>query len=99
MNNGLQVDTGAMAASGKDTIVNSEYFSNELANLRNNVEGLMTIWKGQSANEFNDSYQVHAQNLEAFRQLLNSLGESITKGATILDKAEEENTSAGSHMF
>ena len=96
---GLHVDAGAMNANGKDTVTNAEYFSNELHSLRSNIEGLMTIWRGLSANEFNNSYQEQAQNLEAFRQLLNDLGESISQGATILNDTEEDNASAGSHLF
>lgn len=99
MAGGLQVNTGAMNANGKDTVANSEYFQEELASLRNNIDGLMTIWRGLSANEFNKSYQEQANNLDAFRQLLNDLGESISKGANILNKTEEENASAGAHLF
>ena len=96
---GLHADTGAMNANGRDTIANAEYFSNELGNLRNNIEGLMTIWRGLSANEFNKSYEEQAQNLEAFRQLLNELGEKITESANISNRTEEENASAGAHLF
>lgn len=96
---GLHVDSASMDANGKDTVTNSEYFSNELHSLKNNIEGLMTLWRGLSANEFNDSYLEQSQNLEAFRQLLNDLGESISQGANILNKTEEENASAGAHLF
>ena len=96
---GLSVDTGAMDANGKQTVANAEEFANELANLRNNIDGLMTIWRGLSANEFNKSYEVQAQNLNAFQQLLNDLGEAISKGANILNRTEEDNASAGAHLF
>ena len=43
---GLHADTGAMNMNGKDTVTNSEYFGNERASLRNNIEGLMTLWRG-----------------------------------------------------
>ncbi len=96
---GLSVNTGAMDANGKQTVANAEEFANELANLRNNIDGLMTIWRGLSANEFNKSYEVQAQNLNAFQQLLNELGEAISKGANILNRTEEDNASAGAHLF
>ena len=96
---GLSVNTGAMNANGRDTVANAEYFENELNSLRNNIEGLMTIWKGVSANEFNGSYQEQARNLDNFRVLLNDLGEAISKSADILNKTEEENASAGAHLF
>lgn len=96
---GLSVNTGAMDANGKQTVANAEEFANELANLRNNIDGLMTIWRGLSANEFNKSYEVQAQNLNAFQQLLNELGEAISKGANILNTTEEDNASAGAHLF
>lgn len=96
---GLHADTGAMSANGKETVANAELFSNELHSLRNNVESLMGIWRGLSANEFNKSYQEQAQNLNSFQQLLYELGERITEGANILNRTEEENASAGARLF
>ncbi len=96
---GLHADTGAMNLNGKETVTNAEYFQNELASLRNNIEGLMTIWRGLSANEFNKSYEQQAQNLQAFQQLLNELGEGISKSAQILNTTEEENAAAGANLF
>ena len=96
---GLQVNTGAMDVNGKDTVANAQYFQSELASLQRNIDGLMTLWKGLSANEFNNSYQAQAKNLDAFRVLLNELGESISKGANILNRTEEDNASAGAHLF
>lgn len=96
---GLHADTAGMNTNGKDTVANAEYFSNELSSLRNNVEGLMSIWRGLSATEFNNSYQEQAQNLQAFQQLLNELGEGISKSAQILNTTEEENAAAGANLF
>ncbi len=96
---GLHANTGAMNLNGKETITNAEYFLNELSSLRNNIEGLMTIWRGLSANEFNKSYEQQAQNLHAFQLLLNELGEGITSAANILNRTEEDNANAGAHLF
>ncbi len=52
---GLSVNTGAMDANGKQTVANAEEFANELSSLRNNIDGLMSIWRGLSANEFKGS--------------------------------------------
>lgn len=96
---GLHADTAAMNNNGRDTVTNAEYFSNELSSLRNNIDGLMTIWRGISATEFNNSYEQQAQNLQAFQQLLNELGEGISQSANILNRTEEENAAAGSNLF
>lgn len=96
---GLQANTGGMNTNGKDTVANAELFSNELSSLRGNVEGLMTLWRGLSANEFNKSFVEQATNLERFRVLLSDLGEAISRGANILNATEEENASAGAHLF
>ena len=96
---GERVNTGAMDANGKQTVANAEEFANELSSLRNNIDGLMSIWRGLSANEFNKSYEVQAQNLNAFQQLLNDLGEAISRGANILNRTEEDNANAGAHLF
>ena len=96
---GIQANTAAMNQNGQQTIANAESFQNELASLRNNVDSLMSIWKGVSATDFNQSFQEQANNLDEFGRLILELGESISRGASILSKAEEDNLSAGSHMF
>lgn len=96
---GLQANTAGMNNNGRDTVANAEFFQQELASLRNNVDNLMNIWRGLSANEFNKSYQEQAKNLDNFRVLLNDLGEAISKGASILNRTEEENASAGARLF
>ena len=96
---GLHADTAAMNTNGKETVANAEYFSNELSSLRNNVEGLMTIWRRLSANEFSKSYEEQAHNLQLFQQLINELGEGISRSANILNKTEEDNAAAGSSLF
>ena len=99
MATGLQARTGQMDQNGRGTVANSEYLQNELNNLRNNIESLMVIWKGLSANEYNKSYEAQAKNLSDFQILLNDLGDSISKGANILNRTEEDNASAGAHLF
>lgn len=96
---GLHADTAAMDVNGRDTVANAEFFQNELSGLRGNVDSLMTIWRGISATEFNNSYLEQAANLDKFGRLLVDLGEAISKSASILNKTEEENASAGSHLF
>ncbi len=96
---GLYANTSAMNNNGRDTVAQAEHFATELTSLRSNVERLMTIWKGLSANEFNGSYEEQSRNLNNFQQLLNDLGEGISKSAEILNRTEEENASAGSHLF
>ena len=64
------------------------------------ANGKQTVANAEEfANEFNKSYEVQAQNLNAFQQLLNELGEAISKGANILNRTEEDNASAGAHLF
>lgn len=96
---GLHADTGAMNTNGKDTVTNAEYLANEIVSLKGNVEGLMTLWRGLSANEFNKSFEEQAANLQAFQQLLNELGEAISRSANILNQTEEDNANAGANLF
>lgn len=96
---GLQVNTGGMNNNGRETVANAADLQSELGSLRNNIDSLLAIWRGLSANEFSKTYQEQAKNFDAFRQLLNDLGEGISKGANILNRTEEENASAGAHLF
>ena len=99
MSNGLHANTSAMNTNGKETVASADEFSAELASLRSNVENLLGMWHGISANNFSNSYEEQASNLQAFQQLLNELGESISKGAEILNRTEEDNAAAGQHLF
>ena len=96
---GLHADTAAIDLNGRETVANAEYLNNEIVSLRNNVEGLETIWNGISANEFGHSFEEQEKNLQAFRQLLNDLGEAISKSANILNQTEEENAERGKNLF
>lgn len=96
---GLQVNTGAMNNNGNETVTNAEYFANEISSLRTNVDGLMTLWRGLSANEFQKSFEAQAENLNRFSALLVELGEAISRGANILNRAEEDNAAAGARLF
>lgn len=96
---GLQVNTGAMNTNGRDTVASAENLAQELSSLKNNVENLMTIWKGISANEFNNSYEQQNENFKAFQELLNELGEKISVAAGNLNQTEEDNARAGSNLF
>ena len=96
---GLHVDSGGMNNNGRTTVANAGYLQNELASLSHNMDGLMSIWKGLSANEFNQSYQQQAKTFNDFRQLLDELGEKISTASQILNRTEEENASAGSRLF
>lgn len=96
---GLQVNAGAMNNNGNETVTNAEYFANEISSLRANVDGLMTLWRGLSANEFHKSFEAQAENLNRFSALLVELGEAISRGANILNRAEEDNAAAGARLF
>ena len=96
---GLQANTGGMNQNGQATITNADYLQTELTSLARNVEGLMGIWRGMAASQFGQSFQEASRYFGAFQQLLNELGEGITKAAGILHNTEEDNASAGAHLF
>ncbi len=99
MANGLHADTAGIDTEGLKTISYSEDFYSNLRDLRQNIEGLMGIWKGLSSQKFYDSFAIEEKELLSFQSLLNQLGEAIRQGATILQKTEEENADAGAHLF
>ena len=96
---GLHVDAAAMNMNGRETVAAAEDFGRELASLRNNVEGLMSVWSGLSASEFNKNYERQAQNLQGVQQLLTELGMAISKSASILSQTEEDNATTGRNLF
>lgn len=97
--NGIQARTGDIDRNGKATIASSEELDAELTALGNNVSSLMGIWKGEAANSFNDSYVEQNKNFEAFKTLLNDLGEGVVKAALVLDETEEESAGRGKNLF
>lgn len=96
---GLHVNSGSMNTNGRDTVSNAQSLASELSSLKNNMENLMTIWKGSSANEFNNSYMEQNQNFKAFQELLNDLGTRISTAANNLNQTEEDNARRGSNLF
>lgn len=96
---GLKANTAGMDMNSQNTIASSEELQNILSSLRANVDGLLSIWRGPSATEFNNSYLEQADNFNKFAILLNDLGVAIGKSANILNRAEEDNEAAGAHLF
>ncbi len=96
---GLHVNSGEMNTNGRDTVTSAQNLESELSSLKNNMENLMGIWRGVSANEFNNSYNEQNQNFRAFRELLNDLGERISLAANRLNETEEDNARKGSNLF
>jgi WXG100 family type VII secretion target len=96
---GLKVAAGAMDLNGRQTVNYAENLASELSSLKNNVDNLMAIWKGISANEFNGSYEEQNENFRAFQELLNELGETISVAASDLNQTEENNAAAGRSLF
>lgn len=98
MSNGLHADTRAIDSRGKATVTSAEDFGGEINSLGNQIDYLMSIWKGLSAEEFKKAYQEQAANLKKFQKLLEDLGAAISSGAGTLSRAEEENISAASRL-
>lgn len=96
---GLQVKTGDMDSNGRNTVMNASYLQNELVSLSHNIDSLMGIWRGISADQFRQSYEQQAKNFNEFQKLLNDLGEAISSAAGILNSTEEENASKGARLF
>lgn len=96
---GLHVDADGMNSYGVSTINNAESFASEISNLSSNVDSLMSIWRGLSANSFKDATDSQIVNLNSFRELLTVLGEKITEGARRFDDTEQQNASAAKNLF
>lgn len=96
---GLHVDAGSMNTQGMNTISNAESFASEISKLSSNVDSLMTIWRGLSANEFKEATDSQVANLNSFKELLNLMGERITEGAKRFDQTEQDNASMASNLY
>ena len=99
MTKGIFANTEAMNSDGKDVVLNTSYYEDELKDLNLNVSTLMGMWSGPAATEFNRSYDYQKTNLDDFRALLNELGENISSASNILNETEEERASAASHLI
>jgi len=96
---GLHVDASGMNSSGRNTVSLSQDLGSQINNLTNNVNSLMGIWRGISAEEFKMVVEQQISNLKEFQDLLNLLGEKITQGARVFDETEEDNASMASNLF
>ncbi len=99
MNNGLHADTSSIYREGKNTINNSENFNNLISNLNNNVNELMNIWNGPSANIFKNETEKQINELKEFSSILNMMGQNIVKGSQMLDDAENQNIADAKRIF
>ena len=96
---GLHVDAGTMNSQGMNTIASADELNSQINSLNENVENLMTIWRGLSANQFKQVVDSQIVNLKNFQELLNELGQRIVQGAKHFDQTEEENASRAATLF
>lgn len=96
---GLHVDAGSMNSQGMNTVASAEELNSQINSLNGNVENLMTIWRGLSANQFKQEVDLQVVNLKNFQELLNELGQRIVQGAKNFDETEEENASRAATLF
>ena len=96
---GLHVYAGNMNSQWMNTIASSEDLNSQINSLNSNVENLMTIWRGLSANQFKMVVDDQIVNLRDFQEFLNLLGQKITQGARQFDDTEQENANRAAGLF
>jgi len=97
--NGLHVDPAQMEANGKETINQASALDEQIKSLTSNKESLLSIWKGQAAEAFNESVESQITNLNSFKALIEELGNRITTGASTFNTNEEENTALAKELL
>ncbi len=90
--NGLRVSPEVMKGHGDTAAKMAEEFKTQIEDLKTQKNGLMQIWKGTSATEFDEAVDIQAGKLEEFEGILYAMAEAIKKGAESYATTEEENT-------
>jgi WXG100 family type VII secretion target len=96
--NGLKVSPDRMRDHGIAAGKMSEEFKTQIENLKTQKNGLMQIWRGQSAKTFEEAVDTQTRELDNFESVLYAMAESIKKGAELFAAAEEENTLEGKKL-
>ncbi len=99
MANGLYVSPEVMDEQGRKTVEYANQLHDQIEQLQRNKEGLLDIWRGDSANNFGTSVDAQVNNLNEFEALINTLGETISSGANTLNETEEQNAQEGKNLF
>lgn len=96
---GLRVNAEVMHSQGVSTMNLSQELGTQIENLNANIDSLMTIWKGASADQFRQATAPQIQNLRKFQELLDTLGQKIVDGAGRFDQVEQENVDRARNLF
>ena len=91
-NNGLKVSPEVMKEHGETAAKMSEDFKTKINDLKNSKNGLMQIWRGPSATEFDEAVDIQTGKLEEFEGILADMAQKIKEGADNYETTEEENT-------
>jgi len=97
--NGIHVDPAQMDALGKKTINSSADLDSQIKSLTSNKDSLIAIWTGNSSTAFDRAVQMQIKNLNAFKDLINELGQKITTGANTFYTNEEENANDAKNLY
>ncbi len=90
-NNGIKVSPETMKMHGEKAGRMTEEFKSKINNLNSYKNGLMQIWKGPSATEFDSAADIQVRKLNEFQSVLEEMSIKIKEGAATFERTEEEN--------
>ncbi|MBR4694185.1 MAG: WXG100 family type VII secretion target [Bacilli bacterium] len=88
---GLKVSPERMREISEKSGTMVEDLKTKSTDLKNKKIGLMQIWRGPSATEFDSGSDVHFQKLEEFENVLQDMVARIKAGSESFRTTEEEN--------
>ncbi len=87
----LKVSSDRMREHGEKAARMSDEFKTKIGDLKNSKNGLMQIWRGPSATEFDEATDIQTSKLEEFEGILAEMAQKIKEGADSYETTEEEN--------
>ena len=96
---GLGADTSDIAKRAGVTADQASQLKSEINSLASDIESLGKIWKGESFNEFNASFNEQKVSLDKLTTGFENLGDAIGKSGNNLEQTEMENASITKGIF
>ncbi len=95
---GIHAEPFEIVQDGKNLVSKAEELRIQLKKFEENINGLMSVWKGDAATSLSNVYNDFKPQLSSFCEMLNSKGKALYTAGNSLGQTEADNAEAAGRL-
>lgn len=95
---GIYAEPFEIVQDGINLVAKAGELSIQLKKFEENINGLMSVWKGDAATSLSNVYNELKPQLSSFCEMLNSKGHALDAAGNSLGQTEDDNAAAANRL-